>query len=224
MVAERFRQIRSHITAQTAHNPANTLLIASVTPGGGATTVAANFAAAMALNDLRVLLVDANLYRPSFERVFKGMPNEGLSDAIAHPENASSAIVPHPSLPTLHLMGAGSPLAGRSSEIFESKSFRELLEQLKSRYDLIVFDGAPLNLVSDSLSLGARVDGVVSVVRAGEVSRGAVTRIREQLRGVHANLLGFVLNAAQVSNTGYFKENYRSFYRYAGKNVRQIGE
>jgi len=65
---------------------------------------------------------------------------------------------------------------------------------------------------------------VVSVVRAGEVSRGAVTRIREQLRGVHANLLGFVLNAAQVSNTGYFKENYRSFYRYAGKNVRQIGE
>jgi capsular exopolysaccharide synthesis family protein len=220
MVAESFRQIRSHVTAQTAHNPANTLLIASVTPGGGATTVAANFAAAMALNDLRVLLVDANLYRPSFERVFKGMPTEGLSDAIAHPENAASSIVPHPSLPTLHLMGAGSPLAGRSSEIFESKSFRELLEQLKSRYDLIVFDGAPLNLVSDSLALGARVDGVVSVVRAGEVSRGAVTRIREQLRGVHANLLGFVLNAAQTSNTGYFKENYRSFYRYAGKNAR----
>jgi capsular exopolysaccharide synthesis family protein len=221
MVAESFRQIRSHVTAQTAHNPANTMLIASVTPGGGSTTVAANFAASMALNDLRVLLVDANLYRPSFERVFKGIPAEGLSDAIASPETAASTIVPHPSLPTLHLMGAGSPLAGRSSEVFESKAFRELLEQLKSRYDLIVFDGAPLNLVSDSIALGARVDGVVPVVRAGEVSRGAVTRIREQLRGVHANLLGFVLNAAQTSNTGYFKENYRSFYRYAGKNARR---
>ncbi len=221
MIAESFRQIRSHITAQTAHNPANTLLITSVTAGGGATTVAANFAAAMALNDLRVLLIDANLYRPSFSRIFKGMPAEGLADAIAHPENASSSIVPHPSLPTLHLMGAGSNLAPGSSEIFESKSFRELLEQLKSRYDLVIFDGAPLSLVADSLALGARVDGVVSVVRAGEVSRGAVSRIREQLRGVHANLLGFVLNAAQTSNTGYFKENYRNFYHYAGKNARR---
>ena len=75
-----------------------------------------------------------------------------------------------------------------------------------------------MNLVSDSLALASQVDGVVTVVRAGDVTRGAVSRVREQLRGVHANLLGFVLNAAQTSNTGYFKENYRSFYRYAVKN------
>ena len=104
--------------------------------------------------------------------------------------------------------------------MLEGKGFRDVLEQLKTQYDLVIFDGAPLNLVADSFTLGARLDGVISVIRAGDVSRGTVTRVREQLRQVHAHLLGFVLNAAQVSNTGYFKENYRSFYRYAGDSRR----
>jgi Mrp family chromosome partitioning ATPase len=60
---------------------------------------------------------------------------------------------------------------------------------------------------------------VIAVVRAGEVSRGMVIRIREQLRQVRAHLLGVVLNAAQTHNSGYFKENYRTFYEYAGKSA-----
>jgi len=218
MVAESFRQIRSHINAQTAHAPVNTLLVASITPGGGATTVAANLAAAMALNEMRVLLVDANFYRPRLAQIFRGMPAEGLIESIQNLGGVTGSIVPHPTLPRLHLLNCGQCGDGASSEKFTSKPFRELMDQLKSQYDLIIFDGAPLNLVSDSLALASQVDGVVPVVRAGDVTRGAVSRVREQLRGVHANLLGFVLNAAQTSNTGYFKENYRSFYRYAVKN------
>lgn len=220
MVAESFRQIRGHLTALTAHNPVNTMVVASVGPGGGATTVASNLAAALALNDLRVLLVDANFYRPNLNRVFKNLPKEGLTDAVADPATIDACIVPHASLARLHLMGAGTATAGASSEVFESKAFREVLENLKSKYDMVIFDGAPINVVNDSMALAARVDGVVPVVRAGEVSRGAVSRLRDQIRAVHGNLLGFVLNAAQTRNTGYFKENYRSFYKYAGKNLR----
>jgi protein-tyrosine kinase len=220
VVAESFRQIRSHINAQTAHNPVNSIVVASIGPGGGASTVASNLAAAMALNELRVLLVDANFYRPSLDRIYKGLPKEGLTDAAVDPSIAGTCILPHPSLSRLHLMGVGTAQAGASSELFEGKNFRELLERLKSKYDLVIFDGAPFNLVADSLALASRTDGVVAVVRAGEVSRGAVARVRDQLRSVHANLLGFVLNAAQTSNTGYFKETYKSFYRYAGAGQR----
>jgi capsular exopolysaccharide synthesis family protein len=221
MIAESFRQIRSHLGAQMENTPINTLLVASISPGGGSTTVASNLAAGMALNDRRVLLIDANFYRPNVGTLYKNIPTEGFSDLLEEPELLSKAIVASAELPKLHLLGAGRQLGKASSEIFDSKAFRELLDQLKSRYDLIIFDGAPLNLVSDSVTLAARVDGVVPVVRAGEVSRGAVTRIREQLRLVHANVLGFILNAAQVSNTGYFKENYKSFYSYAGQNARR---
>ena len=197
------------------------MVVASIAPGGGATTVAANLAAAMALNDLRVLVIDANFYRPSFNRLFKELPAEGLTNVIANPQSLASAVMPRGPGRRLHMMGVGTrPPGAPSSEVFESKSFRELLEQLKSKYDLIIFDGAPLNLVSDSLSLAARVDAVIPVVRAGEVSRGMVSRVRDQIRGVHGNLLGFILNAAQASNTGYFKENYKTFYRYSGKGSR----
>jgi capsular exopolysaccharide synthesis family protein len=220
VVAESFRQIRSQITAQTAHNPVASVVVASIGPGGGATTVASNLAAAMALNDLRVLLVDANLYRPSLDRLYKGLPKTGLTDVVADPSILEESIVPHPSLPRLHVMGVGSALSKASSEVFEGKTFREVLDCLKGKYDLVIFDGAPFNLVADSMALASRVDGVITVVRAGEVSRGAVTRVRDQMRSVHANLLGFVLNAAQTSSTGYYKENYRTFYRYAAGGPR----
>jgi Mrp family chromosome partitioning ATPase len=85
---------------------------------------------------------------------------------------------------------------------------------------MVLFDGAPLSLVSDALTIGGRVDGVLAVVRAGEVSRGMVGRVRDQLRGVRANLLGIVLNAAQTHGAGYFKQNYRTFYKYAGQGNR----
>ncbi len=81
---------------------------------------------------------------------------------------------------------------------------------------MVIFDGAPLSLVADSVSLGSKVDGVVGVVRAGAISRGTVARVRDQLRQVKANLVGIVLNAARAQGAGYFKEKYRSFYRYAG--------
>ncbi len=217
MIAESFRQIRSHLVAQTENSPVSTLLVASITPGGGATTVASNLAAGMAMNDRRVLLIDANFYRPNLQMLYNNLPAEGFTDVLGDPELLETAIVPAQHVPKLHIMGAGSQLAKASSEILEGRAFRELLDKLHSRYDLIIFDAAPLNLVADGLTLAARVDGVITVVRAGEVSRGTVSRIREQLRQVHANVLGFILNAAQVSASGYFKENYKSFYRYAGK-------
>ena len=217
MIAESFRQIRSQLIAQANGSPFRSLLVASIAPGGGATTVASNLANAIALNKKRVLLVDANFYRPGLQAEYRTIPSIGLTDVIGDPTRLESAIVANPDLPNLHLMSAGVRQTAAAGELLESKSFQELIETLVSRYDLVIFDGAPLNLVSDSISLAARVDGVIAVVRAGEVSRGMVVRIREQLRQVRAHLLGVVLNAAQTHSSGYFKENYRTFYEYARK-------
>ena len=227
MIAESFRQIRGRLIAQVDGNPIKTLLVASVAPGGGATTVASNIANGMALNDLRVLLVDANFYRPGLQNSYKNLPEIGLADVIAAPQSLNDAIVPSADMPQLHVMSTGRVGTTNPAEMFEGRAFREVLEMLKARYDMIVFDGAPLSLVSDSVAPGARVDGTIVVVRAGEVSRGTVARVREQLRHVRANFMGVVLNAAQTHGAGYFKENYRSFYEYAGQGVprqRQFGE
>jgi capsular exopolysaccharide synthesis family protein len=221
MVAESFRQIRGRVLAQPDGQAIRTLLVASVAPGGGATTVANNLAMGLAMHNTRVLLVDANFHRPGLRQIYKSLPAVGLSDVIADPSRLSAAVMESDEQANLHIMSAGtrSPVGG--AEILETKAFRELLEQLKSQYDMVIFDGAPLSLVSDALTIGGRVDGVLAVVRAGEVSRGMVGRVRDQLRGVRANLLGVVLNAAQTHGAGYFKQTYKTFYEYAGQRNRQ---
>ena len=115
MVAESFRHIRSHIAAQTAHAPVNTLLVASITPGGGATTVAANLAAAMALNEMRVLLVDANFYRPRLAQIFRGLPAEGLIEAIQNLSGVTGLhrFAPQSSPAASSLTAAIAPMASR---------------------------------------------------------------------------------------------------------------
>jgi len=217
MIAESFRQIRGRLAAQAHNQPLTSLLIASVSPGGGATTVASNLANGIALNEVRVLLVDANFYRPGLKKIYGNIPEVGLADVVSGKATLDDAIVPSLELPTLHVMGPGSKPPATSAELFEGKAFREILTQMKAKYDMVIFDGAPLSVVSDSVSLAAKLDGAIAVVRAGVLSRGTVTRVRDQLRQVRANFLGIVLNAAQTHGSGYFKENYKTFYKYASK-------
>ncbi|MCL2639375.1 MAG: hypothetical protein FWD53_00870 [Phycisphaerales bacterium] len=219
MIAESFRQIRGRLISQADGTPVKTLLVASIAPGGGSTTIASNIANGMALNEMRVLLVDANFYRPGLDRIYQGMPEVGLADVVANPSLLDEAVIESDQMPGLYVMGPGTITRGTASELLESRAFREAIDKLKGRYDMVIFDGAPLSLVSDSITLGGRVDGVIAVVRAG-VTRGAVARVREQLRHAKARLLGVILNAAQVHGAGYFKENYRTFYEYSSKGKR----
>jgi Mrp family chromosome partitioning ATPase len=169
-----------------------------------------------------VLLIDANFYRPGLGHSYKNLPTSGLGELISGKVRLEDIVVASEDLPTLHLMGPGILPAVKVSELMESRAFRDIvLPLLKSKYDLVIFDGAPMNLVSDSIALGAKVDGVIAVVRAGAISKGMVARVRDQLKQVHANLVGLVLNAAQIQSAGYFRENYRTFYKYAGPSSQR---
>lgn len=216
MTAESFRQIRGRLAVVHGEKPLQTLLVASFSPAGGASTVASNIANGIALSELRVLLVDANFYRPVLQTVYSNIPSVGLADVLTGRSTLDQAVVPCVDLPTLHLMGAGAR-SKAPNEITEHRAFPDLIAQLRGRYDMIIFDGAPLTFVSDSINLASKVDGVIAVVRAGQISRGTVGRIRDQLSQVRANLVGIVLNATQSWNAGYFKENYRTFFEYASQ-------
>lgn len=216
MTAESFRLIRSRLSAQTNGTTMHTMLVASISPGGGATTVASNLAQAMALNGLRVLLIDANFYRPSLRNVYAGLPEVGLTDVVDGKVPLDKAIIVCSQQPRLSILGPGTAPATSAAQMIEGRQFNDLLAQLKNSYDFIIFDAAPLSLVADSIALAPKTDGVIAVVRAGLITRGVVGRVREQLRNVHANLIGIVLNATRSHGSGYFKEKYRTFYEYAG--------
>lgn len=212
LVAEVFRRIRTSIQYSAPVDRQKTLLITSPTPEDGKTTVACNLAMAVAQGGRRVLLVDANFRRPRISAVFQKSDAAGLSSILVGDATLESSILAT-DIPLLDLLGTG-PSPANPVELLGSEKMRVFLAEASGTYDHIVIDAAPVLLASDTLVLSAAVDGVIVVIRANRNSRGVVRRACSLLGGVGANVFGAVLNAAQVTRGGYFREQLRSYYEY----------
>lgn len=212
MISEAFRRVRTSLQFSAPAENQRTVLVASANPEDGRTTVATNLAIAVAQGGRRVLLVDANFRRPSLQEVFSGVKSQGLSNVLVG--NAILAdCTSSTDVTRLDVIGSG-PIPPNPAELLGSEPCRTFLREVASKYDQVIIDSAPLLLASDSVVLSTAVDGCVLVVRARENSRGAAKRAVNMLHGVGAHLFGAVLNAAQTTRGGYFKEQLRSFYDY----------
>lgn len=212
MVAEAFRGIRTNLQFSAPAERQRTVLVASARPEDGATTVACNLAISVAQGGRRVLLVDANFRRPHLRRIFTQAKSQGLSNILIG-EGSLEALVAPTDLAGLHILGSG-PIPPNSAELFGGERCRALLREASERYDQVIIDSAPVLLTSDATVLATAVDGVVVVFRANRDSRGVARRALSVLAGVRAHVFGAVLNGAQMTRGGYFREQLRSYYDY----------
>jgi capsular exopolysaccharide synthesis family protein len=187
----------------------NVLLITSAGPGEGKTFVASNLAVVFAQSGLRVLLVDADLRRPSVHKVF-GIENEGglmalLTRAVHAPSVQSiGTALDHSSLygnlgavPTdlenLWLLPAGS-IPSNPSIVLGSDAVLATMETIRTAWDIVILDSAPLGPVADSLLLAAHADAALVVARAERTRRVALEQVLDSLRQTGCNVLGVILN------------------------------
>lgn len=212
MIAEAFRNIRINLALSSPAERQRALLVTSAKPEEGKTAVAINLAISIAQNNRRVLLVDANFHRPALRGFFPDSKPDGLSNLLIG-TGALSDLVSPTGLPNLDLLSSG-PIPPNPAELLAGGYMRDFLREAVNRYDQIIFDGPPALLVSDALVLAGALDGVVLVCRAKAVSRGVVQRAREQIERTNIRIFGAVLNAAQVTRGGYFREQIRSYYDY----------
>ncbi len=212
LVAEAFRQIRTSLQFSAPADHQRLVLVTSPRPDDGKTTVACNLAIALAQGGRRVLLVDANFRRPGLQRVFTNVGTEGLSNLLVGDGTMSSYTV-HTDIPELDVLCSG-PTPPNPAELLGSEPCRAFLKEAAKQYDQVIIDTAPVLLASDGLVLGTAVDGVIMVVRANQNTRGGARRACSLLSGVGAHLFGAVLNAAQVTRGGYFREQLRAYYDY----------
>ncbi len=213
LTAEQFRQVRTRLQHVAPFDATRSILVSGPSPLDGKTTVAANLAAGLALNGRKVLLVDSNFRRPEIHRIFGAENNRGFSDVL----NGAAAI--HDvsvttRIPNLSIMPSGAkPM--NATELFESQLLSDFIDHANEEYDHVIFDSGPLLVVSEAAALAAKVDGVVTVVRAHADSRGKLQRMCEELRKVRAEHLGVVLNAVQARGGGYYRKTIKTFYDYS---------
>jgi succinoglycan biosynthesis transport protein ExoP len=211
-IAEQFRQIRTRLQHAASLDTTRSLLITSASAGDGKTTVAVNLAAGLALNGRRILLVDANFRRPELHRVFEIGNEQGLSDALNSLDLFNSA-VRETAVPNLSVLTTG-PRPTNPTELLESQLLLDLIERALEEFDHVIFDSGPLPLVSETIALAPRVDGVITVVRARTNSRGLLQRVRDELRKVKAESLGVILNGVRAQVGGYYGRNILDYYKY----------
>lgn len=200
-LAEQYRSFRTNLLALNPEGQPRALAIASAIQGEGKSVTTANLAIALAeLPDTRVLLVDADLRAPAQARLFGREGAPGLSDLMlgtATPEQAIS----NTTVNNLALLPAGSGVRN-PSELLGSARIRDVVGAFKAEYQWILFDTPAALPFADAATLGARLDGVIWVVRLEKTPRDQTTRALELLRNAGCNVLGSFLAGARVEGGG----------------------
>jgi protein-tyrosine kinase len=219
--AEEYRKLRARIFQITEKDFLNTLMVTSSQAGEGKTVTAINLAVAIAHElDHTVLLIDADLRKPSVHTYLGLNPKYGLGDYLQNRSDLSlSDIMIKTGIGKLVVLPAGNP-PEKPAELISSDRMRLLIREIKHRYRdrYIIFDSSPLLMTADSLSLCDYMDGIIFVVQAASTPKKAVTQALSSIKGY--NILGTVFNAVPK----YLAKNlYPYYYRsaYAG-SVKQL--
>ena len=211
--SESVRTIRTGVVLSGLDNPHKVIAVTSSLPGEGKTSVAANLAFALGQME-RVLLLEADMRRPTFRRIFD-LPADrpGLANVAAETATLAEAVVTQDYVDVL----ACGTVPPNPLELLSSKRFEALLAELEEKYDRIVCDTPPVQAVSDPLVVSTHANAVLYVVKTESTPIPLVNKGLDQLRTARAALTGVVLNHVDVVKTrkySYYGRGYGGRYHY----------
>src|SRR6266702_2764915 len=210
-MSESYRALRTSLLLTSVGAPPKIILITSALPQEGKTTTSINTATVLAQKGTRVLLIDADLRRPSIHKTLGMGPRAGLSNVLTGGTTLQQATIRSSSLPNLFVLPAGTP-PPNPAELLASAQMIDMLAELREQYDHIVVDTPPTLSVTDAVVLSTRADAVVLVIRSGQTTKPALRRARDILAQVNARVAGVLLNAVNLDSPDYYY-----YYEYQGK-------
>jgi len=215
LIAEAFRSLRTNIAFARAHHDLRTIVLTSPGPGDGKSTVACNVATIFAQQGQRTLLIDADLRRAVVDGTFNVPRSPGLSDLLVGTARLAETTRPV-DVPNLFVLASGQ-FPPNPSELLGSPAMRDLLEEAKTTFDMVVIDSPPVLAVTDASVISSVVDGTIVVVRVGKTARDAVRRAVAQLRVVNGRVLGAVLNDVDFRSGVYYGGYGYYYHRFYGE-------
>jgi capsular exopolysaccharide synthesis family protein len=205
-VAEAFKTLRTNIRFSINGTEPKVVLVTSAEKGEGKSTTTANLAAAYAMEQKRVIMIDADLRKPNLHQFFGKTANRiGLSNLLVQQCELDEAIS-DTGIPGLMMITSGT-IASHPTEMLGSDRMKALIEKLSQSFDIILIDSPPVIMFSDAQILAALCDGVLLVVNCGRVKSKIVKKAKEQLDFVGARILGAILN-----NVEKHDEDFHYYY------------
>ena len=230
-ISEIFRTLRTNIQFINNDKKTKTLLVTSTFPGEGKSWITANLAVTFAQAGKKVVLIDADMRKGRQYAIFGAKPKPGLSNflsqiGIKEEENISREIMncmQKTEVKNLYIIPAGN-IPPNPSELLVSSKMIKLLEKLESVCDIIIIDGTPCELVTDSLILSRMVDSTIIVTAHKVTKKDALARVVKNVQNVGGNITGVLINKMPVST-----KRYEERYYYYGKdpsffneNIKQV--
>ena len=201
-ISEQYRTIRTNLQFASVDSDLRSILITSSGPSEGKSSTTANLGLVFAQQGKKVLLVDADLRKPTVHYTFRVDNRIGLSSVLVGEADYLSA-TDASEIPNLDILSSG-PIPPNPSELLGSKAMQHFIEQAKETYDLIIFDTPPVLAVTDAQVLANIVDGTLFVVRSKVTDQESAKKAKELLEPAKAKLLGAVLNDKEVNKNSYY--------------------
>ena len=218
MVAEAFRTMRATLAMVSGRDKNRVFLITSAIPGEGKTFNSSNFAASLAQQGFRTLLIDADLRKPSVGRLLFGKNlKPGLSEVLLGTVPFAEAVVPT-KVENLSFLPAGG-IAPNPSELLAQSACKDLLRGLREQYDRIVIDSSPVLAVRDPLLLAQWADIRCLIVRAHHSPAKASQQAARLLADAGTPAAGAVINSIRQGSSSYYAYAYRTYGTYGAKGV-----
>ena len=213
-VAESFRHLRTNVQYAQLDKPLKTILVTSPNPKEGKSTTAANLAVTFAQTEQRVLLVDADMRRPTIHSLFGLKKDPGLTDLLFGSATLEE-VTKQGVLDNLWIINAGTT-PPNPSEILGSIKMKKFIETVRLAYDIVIFDSPPVLAVTDAAVLATAVDGTLLVVSSDQTHVQALGRATEVLKGIGNTAVGVVLNNFDIRKAygGYYGSSRYGNYGY----------
>jgi polysaccharide biosynthesis transport protein len=211
-LAEAYRVLRTNLIFSMPADKGRVVIVSSANPGEGKTTTAANLAAALSMNGAKVLVLDADLRRPTLHQHLGVQKAPGLSDVIVG-RNQPADVIQATRYKGLYVLPCGHA-APNPAELLDSNAMRDIVGGLKHHYDWVLVDTPPILAMADTPILCPIADGVLLVLAAEVTLRPAIERARDQILAVGGKVTGAVLNKVDLKrNSYYYSHSYGEYYR-----------
>jgi len=219
--AEAYRVLRTNILFSRKDDKLNSIVVVSAGAGEGKSTTTLNLATVFAQTGQRILLVDSDLRRPTLHKLLKVGNNLGLTNYLLK-QNTIAEVVQTTNVPNLDFMASGK-LPNSSMGILGSGQMKEMVSELKQRYDFIFFDSPPILGVSDASILASEMDLVVQIIQYRRYPQPMNIRAKQMIEKVGGNFVGIVLNNINMSQdeSYYYYSGYYHDYYYTRSEKEQ---